>query len=103
MGEPTIPLKHAELLHVALSTVVHVIETRTDYPIDNIEKVVAAYRVSRDKYLTGVGYSKEQIKLHTEAAVEALVTWLEEREAKKKSALSDFDQWARELLDEDQK
>lgn len=99
-AEPLIPLKHAELLHVAMSTVVHILDSRTSYPTDNMEAVVSAYRRSRDKHLTDLGYTTDQIAAFTEAATEALVQWLEERESYRQSAMSDFDQWARELLDE---
>lgn len=100
MNEPTIPLKHAELLHVAMSTIVHVLDTTTDYPVENMEQVLAAYRNSRNKHLTGLGFTTTQINLFTDAATEALVQWLEERGQRKALADADFDAWARELLDE---
>lgn len=100
MSEPTIPLKHAELLHVAMSTVVHVLESRTNYPVENMESVVEAYRVSRDRHLKTLGYTAEEIKAFTEAATDALVGWLEALEAKKADARADFDKWTKELMEE---
>lgn len=99
--EPTIPLKHAELLHVAMATVVHVLETKTDYPTESMRSVVKSYKVSRDRHLTALGYSGAQIKLFTEAATDALVTWLEGREHNKSMSIKDFDQWSSELMDDD--
>lgn len=100
MNEPTIPLKHAELLHVAMCTVIHVLDTRTDYPTVNMQQVVAAYTSQRDKHLVELGYTKEQIKLFTEAATDALVAWLEERHFKARELDADFDRWASELREE---
>lgn len=100
MNEPTIPLKHAELLHVAMCTVIHVLETRTEYPTVNMQQVVAAYQTSRDRHLMDMGFSKEQIRLFTEAATDALVTWLEERHLKSRELDADFDRWARELKED---
>lgn len=100
MSEPTIPLKHAELLHVAMCTVIHVLETRTEYPTGNMNQVVAAYQLSRDKHLVEMGYSKEQIRSFTEAATDALVSWLEERHIRSRELDADFDRWAKELRDE---
>lgn len=101
MSEPTIPLKHAEVIHVALATMVHVLSTRTDYPVDNMETVLAGYRKSRNEHLSGRGYTYRQINMYTEAATEALVSWLEDRSARKARIDSDFAEWAREILDED--
>lgn len=100
MNEPTIPLRHSEMLHVAMSTMVHVLNTRTSYPVDNMESVLLAYRNSRDKYLAESGYTAEQVSMFTEAATEALCRWLDEREERKAEAAADFDAWAREVLDE---
>lgn len=100
MNEPTIPLKHAELLHVAMCTVIDVIEKRTDYPTANIQQVIAGYTTSRDKYLIGQGFTKGQIKLFTEAAIEALVSWLEERHLKASELDADFNRWTSELMED---
>ena len=99
-SEPSIPLRNAELLYVAMATAVHVIQSRTDYPVDNIQCVIAAYRQSRNKYLLRQGYTQKQIDFFTEAAAESLVSWLEDMEERKASTSNDFDQWSRELLDE---
>jgi len=100
VSEPTIPLKYSELLHVAMCTVIHVIETTTDYPTTNMQQVVAAYTVSRDKHLTGQGFTKDQIKLFTEAATDSLVAWLEERHVKSRELDADFNRWASEMRDD---
>lgn len=99
-SEPTILLKHAELLHVALSTVAHVIGSRTNYPTENIESVIGAYRVSRDKHLTDLGFTKKQISAFTDAAAEALTQWLDERQQQRVATDEDFEQWAKELMGE---
>lgn len=99
-SEPTIPLKHAELLHVAMCTVIHVLDTRTDYPTVNMQQVVSAYALSRDKHLIELGYSRADIKSFTEAATDALVQWLEERHIKSRELDADFDRWASELREE---
>lgn len=100
MNEPTIPLKHAELLHVAMCTVIHVLETRTNYPTVNMHQVVAAYSSQRDKHLMSLGFTPAQIKMFTEAATDALVSWLEERHARSLELDADFDRWASELREE---
>lgn len=101
MTEPTIPLKYAELLHVAMATIVHVLDTRTEYPVDNMEGVLTTYRTCRDKHLNGQGYDQTKIKLYTEAATEALVQWIQEREIRKTDVAAHFDEWTKELLDDD--
>ena len=101
MSDPTIPLKHAELLHVAMCTIIHTLEKRTEYPTTNMQQVVAAYTVSRDKHLKELGYTDADIKMFTEAAIDALVSWLEERHTKSRELDADFDRWARELLDKE--
>lgn len=100
MTEPTIPLKYAELLHVAMSTIVHVLDTRTDYPVENMEGVITTYRQCRDKHLMALGYDRKKILMFTEAATEALVAWLEEREIRKSDIEAHFAEWKKELLDE---
>lgn len=99
MAEPVIPLKTAELLHVALSTVVHVLDRNSEYPVGNMEAVLAAYRAGRDKHLKNVGYTSAQIKSFTDAAIEALTTWLEERDAQNSDNQTHFDAWAREMYE----
>lgn len=100
MTEPTIPLKHAELLHVAMCTIIHVLETKTQYPTLNMQQVVAGYQFSRNKHLKQQGFTQEQIDLFTEAATDALVSWLEERHIKTRELDADFDRWAKELREE---
>lgn len=99
-NEPTVLLKHAELLHVALSTVAHVIGSRTNYPTENIENVLGAYRVSRNKHLTAMGMTVKEIGLFTDAAAEALTVWLDEQQSKRSSDDKDFQQWAKEVMEE---
>lgn len=98
--EPTIPLKHAELLYVSLCTIIHGIEQRSDYPTDNMQHVVAGYTIARDKYLKSQGYSSKEIKSYTEAATDALVSWLEDRHIKSRELDADFDRWAKELKED---
>lgn len=100
MNDPVIPLKYAELLHVAMSTMVTIIAKKTNYPVENLEAVLGTYRVSRDKHLKADGYSRQDIHIYTAAAAEAMLAWLEEAEDKKSESKADFDRWARELMDE---
>lgn len=98
-SEPTIPLKHAELLHAALSTAILMLD-QIRYPIENMESVIEVYRASRDRYLKASGYSSAEINLYADAATDALVTWFEAKETSKKKVSKDFEQWAKELMDE---
>lgn len=96
-SEPVIPLKHAELLFVAMSTLVHVLDSRTDYPTENMEIVLDGYRTSRNKYLKQAGFKPDEIKLYTVAATEALIDWLDAQADKKQQTDSHFELWATEL------
>jgi len=98
MNEPSIPLMCAEMLHVALSTVAHQIGSTTNYPVNNLESVLLAYRNSRDKQLMAEGCSRQQIASITEAAAEALVGWLEGKAKSSATAQADFDKWTKEML-----
>lgn len=99
--EPLIPLMPAEMLLVATSTMVHFLERTTDYPVENIDSVINTYRYARDKHLVSAGYSKAQIKAFTETAIEALLSWLEDRAAEREGMSDDFTRWASELLAEE--
>lgn len=95
MSEPTIKLSYAEMLHVTLSTVAHIIGSQTSYPTANLECVLNAYRTSRNEHMAAQGLTVAEINAYTEAAAEAIVGWLDG-----KTANSDFDQWAKEMFDE---
>jgi hypothetical protein len=96
-SEPLIPLKHAEMLFVAMGTLVHVLESRTDYPVDNMENVLTAYKRGRDGYLKGAGLTDVDIKLYTAAATEALIEWLDSQAEQKELRDAHFELWANEL------
>lgn len=98
MSEPSIHLKYAEMLHVALSTVAHQIASTTNYPVENLESVLLAYRRSRDKQLMSEGCSRQQIASITEAAAEALVGWLEGKAKSRATTEADFNKWTKEIL-----
>jgi hypothetical protein len=91
----------AEMLLVATSTMVHFLEKTTDYPVKNIDTVINAYRVARDNHLKSLGYNAKQINSFTETAIEALLSWLEDRAAEREGISDDFLRWANELLGED--
>ena len=99
MSEPSIHLMYAELVHVTLSTVAHQIGSTTNYPTTNLESVLTAYRNSRDRQLLAEGYTRKQIASVTEAAAEALASWLEGRaEGNAATSAADFDKWAKEII-----
>lgn len=86
------------MLHVAMATVVSVLDAKTDYPTENMELVLAAYLLARNKHLVDLGYSAAQITGFTEAAADALTAWLETRADDRSAAGRDFDAWARQLM-----
>jgi len=93
--EPVIPLSQCELLYVTLATVTHVLQTRTTYPTNNLLAVIGSYLQARDEYLTATGVEPEVAARYTEAAVEALIEWIEEKDTNE----SDFQKWAGEMLE----
>lgn len=96
--EPTVPLRDAELLYVTLATVTHVLQTRTDYPTQNLLGVIGAYLQSRDAHLAAAGITPQQAGLYTQAAVDALLNWIE-RHGGDTDSESDFKKWAGEMLE----
>ena len=96
--EPLIPLMPAELLFVATSTMAYFLSEKTDYPVHNVESVINAYTVARDKHLKASGYSDDEIEVFTETAIDALVSWLEDRKRSGEDVGGDFDRWAQEIL-----
>lgn len=99
-NEPLIPLKHAELMFVAMSTLVHVIEEKTDYPTENMKVVLDGYESARDKFLKGKGLAINEIRLYTAAATEALIEWLDSQADKREKDSKHFELWATELEEE---
>ena len=82
-------LRHAEMLFVAMSTMVDVIGSKTDYPIDNMQSILLAYKEGRDKQLAAQGISDAEGLKYTIAATEALISWLDEK--------ADFGMWLTEM------
>lgn len=97
MPDLLVPLKHAELLYVALAVVADELEARTNYPVDNLRLALRAYENGRNEYLYSRGWKDEQRLEITAAATEALTAWIDERSMR--HAEPDFDAWRQELED----
>lgn len=95
---PTVLLQDAELLYVTLATVTHVLKTRTNYPVNNLLSVIGAYLESRDAHLKATGVPPEVAANYTNAAVDALLEWLDNRESNTDNE-DDFRKWAGEMLE----
>lgn len=99
-SEPQIPLKYAELMFVAFSSLVDRLSA-DDYPVDTLRAVLQAYDSRRTRHLVGRGMSNTEIRAYTAAAVDALTEWLDERAAKEEDIEHHFELWTQEMLKSD--
>lgn len=97
MSEPSVALKSAELLHVTLATMAHVVERETNYPVRNINLVIKGYREARDQKLLAEGMTPHRIEAYTSAAADALAAWLEDKAETENAARADFAAWTEEF------
>ncbi|WP_099021240.1 hypothetical protein [Mycolicibacterium palauense] len=100
-GEPTVPLRIAELLFVAFSLTIAEVEETTDYPagkVENVRALLDMYDRERREVLQKKGLKSGP--KYTAAAAEALRRWLNARTAESEKREGDFDEWTRELGEE---
>ena len=101
---PQISLPVAEILYIAMDHVLEHVEGMDDALVENMhqgDEDVKTYSKYRTAVLAKRGNGSDAAREYTDIARGALNRWLGTRATKRQAMQGDFDQWARELNDDE--